>query len=150
MKYHPRSSILRSAWIRFAGLTLIATAPACAETPASAQADATPPQEAYSTASPQDQALAALALDAAAVAAGRETYASFCLACHGPEGNTVDSPSNIFDKTWHHGSSPSAIDRSTREGIIEKGMPPWGQMLPQSDLQNVLAYLLSFQISNPE
>lgn len=150
MKYNPKFSIVLSAWIRFAGLSLIAIAPACAETPSPAQTTPTPAPETLSTASPQDQSLAALALDATAVAAGRETYAAFCLACHGAEGNNVDSPSNLFDKTWYHGSSPSAIDRSTREGILEKGMPPWGQMLPPSDLQNVLAYLLSFQVSKPE
>lgn len=95
-----------------------------------------------------EKTVEASAFSADQVEAGRRAYAMFCLACHGAEDAGVDSPSNLFDGTWHHGDSASAIERSIREGISEKGMPGWGQMISDQEINAVLAYLLSYQSKN--
>ncbi len=129
---HPRFRIR----IGLVGLAL--TAPvACAQTEGPAPA----------AANSRDEALLASARDEQKVALGRETYAAFCQACHGPEGNAVESPSNLFDRQWYHGGSPSAIERTIRDGILDKGMPPWGQMISDTEVEGAVAYILSFQAS---
>lgn len=100
-----------------------------------------------------EKTVEAFAFSADQVEAGRSAYAMFCLACHGAEDAGIDSPSNLFDGTWHHGDSASAVERSIREGIPEKGMPGWGQMISDQEINALLAYLLSFKtkkISNDQ
>lgn len=84
-------------------------------------------------------------LDPASIEKGKETYAMFCLACHGAEDAGIDSPSNLFDPKWYHGEGREGIGKSIREGIVEKGMPAWGQMIPEEDITAVIDYLVSFQ-----
>lgn len=94
---------------------------------------------------PRDETLLAAALDPAIVAVGKDNYANFCLACHGPENTTIDSPSNLFNGKWHHGGTPTALERSILVGYLELGMPGWGEILPPEDTTALTAYLLSFQ-----
>ncbi|MDQ8204069.1 cytochrome c [Pelagicoccus sp. SDUM812003] len=85
-------------------------------------------------------------LNAELVEKGRASYAMFCQACHGPEDPTIDSPSNLFDLKWHHGDgSVENIEKSIRDGIVEKGMPAWGQMISDEEINALLQYLNSFQ-----
>lgn len=86
-------------------------------------------------------------IDAKAIEAGKQVYISFCLACHGDEDTQIDSPSNLFDNKWYQDSGFSSIEKTIREGVIEKGMPGWGQMIPDQDIESVIAYLASFQIT---
>lgn len=97
------------------------------------------------TLSERDAALLFLSKDSSKVIEGREAYNAFCLACHGPEGIDIDSPSNLFDDKWYQHSGPSGIEKSIREGVIEKGMPAWGEMIPGEQIDALTAYLLSFQ-----
>lgn len=83
--------------------------------------------------------------DPKSIQKGKENYAMFCLACHGPEDTSIDSPSNLFDEKWYHGSSRSGVEATISNGIMEKGMPGWGQMIPQEDITSLVDYLLSFQ-----
>ncbi len=83
--------------------------------------------------------------DPASIEKGKQTYAMFCQACHGPEDPSIDSPSNLFDKKWYHGEGRSGVEKSIREGILEKGMPGWGPMIPSEDIDAILDYLFSFQ-----
>ncbi|MDQ8185884.1 c-type cytochrome [Pelagicoccus sp. SDUM812002] len=91
------------------------------------------------------QASSQTKIDPATVEKGKQTYAMFCQACHGPEDPTVDSPSNLFDKKWYHGEGRSGVEKSIRDGIMEKGMPGWGPMIPSEDIDAILDYLFSFQ-----
>lgn len=84
-------------------------------------------------------------LDPASVEKGKQTYAMFCLACHGAEDAGIDSPSNLFDSKWYHGEGREGISKSIRKGILEKGMPGWEQMIPEEDITAVIDYLVSFQ-----
>lgn len=94
---------------------------------------------------PRDAVLLAAAEDPAIVALGKENYASFCLACHGTEDTTIDSPSNLFNGRWHHGETPSAIERSILVGLLDLGMPGWSEILAPEDTTALTAYLLSVQ-----
>lgn len=96
-------------------------------------------------ASPQPTAEPAKETDPAVIEKGRQTYAMFCQACHGPEDPSIDSPSNLFDATWHNGEGRSGVENSIRVGIVEKGMPAWGEMIPSEDIAALLDYLFSFQ-----
>ncbi|MBC2606515.1 c-type cytochrome [Pelagicoccus albus] len=88
------------------------------------------------------------ALDPASVAKGKANYDMFCLGCHGPEGNQIDSPSNLFDSKWYSGDGREGVGKSIRVGIMDKGMPGWEAMIPEEDITALLDYLFSFQ--NPE
>lgn len=94
----------------------------------------------------RDAELLAAAKDTALVKQGREAYSSFCKSCHGEEkGQTSDAPSNLFDAKWYHGGKPSEVEHTVLTGIMEKGMPGWGEVLPAEDTTALTAYLLSFQ-----
>ena len=84
-------------------------------------------------------------LDPESIKKGKQNYDMFCLACHGPEDNGIDSPSNLFDPKWHYGSGRNGIQTSIKDGIIEKGMPGWGAMIPADDITALVDYLMSFQ-----
>lgn len=93
----------------------------------------------------RDAELLAASRDVEIVKVGKEIYAGLCKACHGEENVQVDSPSNLFDAKWHHGSRPSEIEGVVLRGILEKGMPAWGEVLPAEDVAATVAYLLSLQ-----
>lgn len=127
------------------GLTpLLVLASACAEPEPAAvvEAEAMLPEPEVPAAA---AAPTAVALDPASIAKGKETYAMFCQACHGPEDPTIDSPSNLFDSKWYHGGGRSGVETSIRDGIMDKGMPGWGPMIPSEDITALLDYLFSFQ-----
>lgn len=101
--------------------------------------------EGKEAAAKRDAELLAAAKDPAQLKAGKAAYTSFCQACHADEKAKGDSPSNLFDAKWYHGGRPSEIERTVLQGILEKGMPGWGAVLPPEDTTAVTAYLLSFQ-----
>jgi cytochrome c oxidase cbb3-type subunit 3 len=93
----------------------------------------------------RDTELLAASRDAAVVKQGKATYVALCQACHGDEKTKVDSPSNLFDAKWYHGSRPTEIEHSVLTGFIDKGMAAWKDVLPPEDTTALTAYLLSFQ-----
>jgi cytochrome c oxidase cbb3-type subunit 3 len=99
--------------------------------------------DAPNKATARDAELLAKAKDPVIVKDGKATYTSLCLACHGAEQAKSDAPSNLFDSKWYHGGRPSEIERTILKGVIDKGMPGWGEVLPENDTTAVTAYLLS-------
>jgi cytochrome c oxidase cbb3-type subunit 3 len=97
----------------------------------------------------RDSRLLSAARDTEIVKVGKEVYAALCKSCHGEESVQVDSPSNLFDKKWHHGGKPAEIEGVVARGLLEKGMPAWGEVLPVEDVTAVVAYLLSLQPTAP-
>lgn len=93
----------------------------------------------------RDAELLASARKPEVVGVGKEIYGGLCKACHGEESVQGDSPSNLFDSKWHHGGKPSEIEAIVAKGLLEKGMPAWGEVLPAEDVTAVVAYLLSIQ-----
>jgi mono/diheme cytochrome c family protein len=93
----------------------------------------------------RDRELKAASQDAAIVKHGREVFAALCHACHGGEGASGDAVSNLFDAKWHHGGTPAEIERTILTGVLDQGMPGWGEVLPAEDTTALTAYLLSVQ-----
>ncbi len=92
--------------------------------------------------------LLALARDDEAIASGRATYGQMCASCHGPDGGGVIGP-NLTDDAWIHGGTPLEIHHTVVEGVLEKGMPAWGRMLAPSDLNAVVAYVITLRGTTP-
>jgi cytochrome c oxidase cbb3-type subunit 3 len=92
--------------------------------------------------------LAALVADAGALASGKEAYASFCAACHAPDGGGLIGP-NLTDAYWLHGGTLEDIYRTVAQGVLEKGMPPWEKSLKPEQLRAVVAYVASLKGTTP-
>jgi cytochrome c oxidase cbb3-type subunit 3 len=93
--------------------------------------------------SPEEEAKELLAVlsDPAKVQQGKAIYAKNCASCHGDNAKGGIGP-NLADGTWLHGDgSPAAILKVVREGVAEKGMPPWGSLLKDEETLMVSAYV---------
>lgn len=86
--------------------------------------------------------LAAAIDDPDVVATGASVYGRHCASCHGVDGEGLIGPS-LIDDEWTHGGSPREIAASIRDGIPEKGMPPWDNMLRQDEISAVTGFIVS-------
>ena len=92
--------------------------------------------------------LLALTKDHEAVEHGKETYTTYCAACHRADGGGMIGP-NLTDAYWLHGGTLSDIYRTVVNGVLDKGMPPWGKTLKPEQLASVVAYVSTLQGTNP-
>lgn len=92
--------------------------------------------------------LAALATDQAALATGKQVYATNCASCHRADGGGMIGP-NLTDDYWIHGSSLPEIHTTIVEGVLAKGMPNWGKLLKPDQVNAVTVYVASLKGSNP-
>lgn len=69
-----------------------------------------------------------LDLSPAAVASGEAVFMQNCIACHGKDLHGGIGP-DLLDTTWIHGGKPEDILKTASEGVLAKGMPPWGKIL---------------------
>ena len=97
-----------------------------------------------------DESLDALALDEAAVAAGKKIFETQCYACHDKGQGRVGLGSNLTDKYWVRGGAPTDIHSVVVNGIPEKGMTPWGAILGEEGVSQVTAYVLTIRNTNLE
>ncbi|MBK1879283.1 cbb3-type cytochrome c oxidase N-terminal domain-containing protein [Pelagicoccus mobilis] len=88
---------------------------------------------------------AVMAKDAGIVSAGETVYKQTCASCHGQnlEGG-IGLPLN--DAEWKHGSEPLAMKKIVEEGVAAAGMPPWGPVLGDQKVNQVVAFLVSKQV----
>jgi cytochrome c oxidase cbb3-type subunit 3 len=83
-----------------------------------------------------------LADDPQAVTRGMKDYISFnCVGCHAPNGGGGMGPS-LSDNKWIYGSSPAQIFLTIYQGR-PNGMPAWGQVLPETTIWELVAYVRS-------
>lgn len=76
-------------------------------------------------------------------------YAEKCASCHGPEMQGLIGP-NLTDKFWINGDGKvTSIAKTINDGVLEKGMPAWGALLPQETLFGLAAYVHEKKGSNP-
>ena len=80
---------------------------------------------------------------------GAAVYAGRCAVCHGQNLQGVIGP-NLTDSYWIHGIG-SRVDtvKMVRQGVPDKGMPPWEGVLKKEEVYAVTAYILSKRGSNP-
>lgn len=83
------------------------------------------------------------------VSTGAQVYASKCVACHGADLQGQVGP-NLTDKFWIHGKGTRvSIIKVVREGVPEKGMPTWGEVISKEESYAVTAFIFSKKRTNP-
>lgn len=94
-------------------------------------------------------ALAAGTADAGApiepkVAAGRQKFLTFCVACHGPDarGNPMLGAANLTDDDWLHGPTDADIRSVITNGRVNQ-MPAHQSILTPERIHVLAAYVLS-------
>ncbi len=75
------------------------------------------------------------------VSAGESIYMTQCVACHGPDLQGLIGPSFVDDE-WIHGGTVADVFRIIREGVPEKGMIPWAQVLSPQQINEVAAFII--------
>lgn len=90
-----------------------------------------------------DDTLWTMSKDTTAVAAGKATFDATCASCHRPDLLGMIGP-NLKDKQWVHDDKPLGIVKVIEEGVLAKGMPPWGPVLGKAKIMEAAAYILSF------
>jgi len=75
-------------------------------------------------------------------ATGKSTFEANCVACHGKE-LQGGIGFNLVDDVWVHGSKPSEIYLTIADGVPDKGMQAWGDLLGQKRIAEVVSYVLS-------
>lgn len=95
-----------------------------------------------------DASLAAMASDPAALSAGRTVFTTYCVPCHGADGGGTIGP-NLTDDYWIHGGRPFELHRTVETGVLDKGMPAWGQVLKPEQVTAVTAYVISLHGTSP-
>ncbi len=108
---------------------------------------------------------------AGALTNGRELYAQNCAACHGEGGGgngvfaddlaaagaasmqsmnasmemAIRTPADFTDTSRMLGASPALLEGKILRGGMGTGMPMWGSIFTESQIQDLIAYLYSFQ-----
>jgi cytochrome c oxidase cbb3-type subunit 3 len=87
--------------------------------------------------------------DETALAVGKEQYVKTCVPCHGELGQGSVGP-NLTDDYWIHSRGDvQGVLASIRSGFPEKGMPPWGQIIPREEHVPLAAYVLTLRGTDP-
>ncbi len=94
-----------------------------------------------------EELLGLVAASSERVSSGERTFATNCAACHGARGEGVIGP-NLTDPNWIHGGSPTDIYATVRNGVTTAGMPAWGPVLGEREVQSVTAFLMSIRDTN--
>jgi glucose/arabinose dehydrogenase len=69
-----------------------------------------------------------------------ELYELNCAVCHGPE-LKGGLGSNLVDDIWAYGGTNEDLARVIREGIVTKGMIPYGETLTAEEIQSLVIYI---------
>jgi len=80
---------------------------------------------------------------------GKKVYMEKCMACHGDKLQGVVGP-NLTDVYWITGNgSAKTTFEVIKNGVLEKGMPAWSEMLNKDEMYAVTAYIESKKGTNP-
>lgn len=82
------------------------------------------------------------------LAAGKVIFDKVCYVCHGKFGEGLVGP-NFTDQYWINGGKPEDLLKVINEGVIEKGMISYKSQLNKTQINNVIAYILSLEGTNP-
>jgi cytochrome c oxidase cbb3-type subunit 3 len=105
-------------------------------------------REAAQPASASPEQLTALTADASALALGKQAFGQSFAACHRGDAGGQIGP-NLTDDYWLHGAAIEQIRKTVSDGVLEKGMPPWGKVLKPAQLDAVVAYVFTLRGTNP-
>lgn len=79
---------------------------------------------------------------------GASVFQSKCVSCHGAQGQGGIGP-NLTDDYWIHGGKLTEILEIITNGVLDKGMPPWGSVLSEEEIQAVTAFVRSIRGTHP-
>lgn len=86
------------------------------------------------------------------VAKGKSIYQSKCVNCHGSEGKgdgplgqKVKPPATNFSSAESKKKSPEALQTAIENGVPKTSMAAWGKQLSETEIQDVLAYVLTLR-----
>ena len=79
---------------------------------------------------------------------GKNVFATYCVACHAPDGGGIVGP-NLTDEYWIHGNTPEQIHKTIMQGVVEKGMPIWKGILTTKQIDQVTDFVLSLKGTQP-
>lgn len=89
-----------------------------------------------------------LAANPTDVAEGHRLFLSLnCAGCHGYDANGGMGPS-LRDRAWRYGGTPGRLYLSILDGR-PKGMPEWGQSIPQRSIWQLVSYIQSLGGTSP-
>ena len=69
-----------------------------------------------------------------------QRYAELCASCHGKNLEGASAPTMLKD-VWLHGGDDESIAHSIRTGFPEKGMPPWGVLVPEKEIRAMVVFI---------
>lgn len=95
-----------------------------------------------------EDVLLSLVKDPIKVKLGASVFQSKCVSCHGAQGQGGIGP-NLTDDYWIHGGKLTEILETITNGVLDKGMPPWGSVLKPEEIQAVTAFVRSIRGTNP-
>ncbi|WP_158969233.1 cytochrome c [Paraglaciecola sp. L3A3] len=90
----------------------------------------------------QDNKLISLTNNSSAVQGGEELFIQACAACHAKDLSGATG-FNLKDGEWIHGEAPSQILTNIKQGFNNAGMPAFGAMFSDKQLQEVTAFIIS-------
>jgi cytochrome c oxidase cbb3-type subunit 3 len=82
------------------------------------------------------------------LAAGKVIFDKTCVVCHGKFGEGLVGP-NFTDEYWIHGGRPEDLHTTIVNGVLDKGMISYKSQLNETQINNVISYILSLQGTNP-
>jgi len=89
-----------------------------------------------------------LITDPAAIDAGKQIYATNCVACHAADGGGLVGP-NLTDDNWIHGGGIKNVFKTIKYGVTAKGMIAWQSQLNPKQMQDVASYVISLHGTTP-
>lgn len=95
-----------------------------------------------------EQQLLALVSNETVLAEGKKIYGTSCAACHLDQGQGLVGP-NLTDDYWLHGGTLVDIQNVIINGVPEKGMVPWKDILSAEQIRAVTAFVWTLHGTNP-
>jgi cytochrome c oxidase cbb3-type subunit 3 len=80
---------------------------------------------------------------------GKKTFDLNCMPCHRADGGGMIGP-NLTDRYWIHGGKPLEVLTTVSQGVPQKGMPAWGQVMKPDQVASVTAYVLTLGRTHPK
>lgn len=85
--------------------------------------------------------------DAELITRGKQVFAEKCVGCHTDNGRGLVGP-NLTDDYQIHGHSRMDLYTTVSQGVLDKGMPAWGEQLPQHDVLAAAVYVSTLRGTN--
>ena len=79
---------------------------------------------------------------------GKKTFGVLCAPCHRPDGGGLVGP-NLTDDYWIHGDKFSDNVKTIWNGVPEKGMITWKNMLKPNEIYDVASYIYTLRGTHP-